>query len=301
MRSPKKQKTDQDLIKEAVEQLERHHIYTDSDWKLAFPTMFNKFSQLKLRERIMTDIRKRYCSFSLYQTFIRENNHLSAVRHSQTIEKICHLEGFNVVPFIKMILTWMMDFSFSNVQFSVNTLYIVGGPESAAEALCNSIVSMFKCVSTCDLNNFDYELFKKTNEEIKFIFFPYMANCIPFSDPMANHVLRGREIQIVTENGPEVIQPVKCLVHLKSLPPPHRMPTHSNQHSIIHFYEESNIDGIYPHDLISLMKAVSQASGDIDMECKNPYRILCNKTEDDTIVCPNCRRGYDRYVHHPNV
>lgn len=288
-----------DIVKELVDHLEKNEIVTENEWKTAFPESYEKMSHL--RDAVLTLVRKRYCSFSLYQTLLRDSLYQTPCLYTPILKEVCELEGFNMITFAHSIASWLWSYSFVPMKPGINTLYIVGGPNTAAQLLCSCIVHMFKCVVTCNMNNLDFESIKKRHEEVKLLYFPPIVNGMNFGDPIVNHILTGREVPILTENGPQTIEPIKCLVHLHSLPLPHRMPTNPKQHVIINFKYPADVPVIYGRELMSLIKLVADNMRDLEMVCLDPYNVLCSDRDRDGIVCTNCNREYSHHIFHPSL
>ncbi|AFC40564.1 protein ORF12 [Goose adenovirus 4] len=298
----KKMKTSNGLL-DLVNLLEKLRILSEDDWNDSSNSLSERFKHVNqsIVVDLLKDAREKYCSFTLYQSFIQycdcNSRSLIEARH---IKNICDNQGFNIVTFTKMIATWMWDYSVSGMKTSKNTLYIVGDATTPAETLCNSIVNMFKCVHTADINNMDVNLLAKTYKETKMLYFPAIVNGMSFSNPVVNQILNGRDLQLVTEKGPVTIPPIKCLVHLTSLPNMLRVPTSYNQHFVIDLKTPMELNAIYHHELRSIIQSVSLAVDELDLDCQNPYAILCS-SDDENMRCPACSRSYAGRINHPSV
>lgn len=283
--------------------LEKLRIFTEDDWRENSNALSEKLKTINptLVLDLLRQARERYCSFTLYQSFIHYcdcNN--SGIIESRNIKRICDNEGFNIVTFAKMIGTWMWDYSITGIRTSKNALYIVGDSNSAAEMICHSIINLFKCVHTADINSFNALEIAEIYKEVKLIYFPSTYNTLPFTNALANNMIRGRDTHLVTKNGPVTIPPIKCLIHLNSMPNLMRMPTKTEQHFIIPFHLFFEARALYHHELRSIIQAVSLAVDELDMDCDNGYGVLCANS-DPSLRCHACSRYYEGRINHPSV
>lgn len=288
---------------DTIKLLEKLRIFTEDEWKDSSNSISDKLKSINpsIVQEMLKQARERYCSFTLYQSFMHncECDNTNLVE-SRNIKRICDNEGFNIVPFAKMIATWMWDYSITGLKISKNTLYIVGDSNSPAEIICNSIVNLFKCVHTVDINTFNVIDLVDIYKEVKLIYFPSTFNTLPFNNALCNNLLRGRYINIVTKNGPVTIPPIKCIVHLNTLPNLMKFPTKTKQHSIIQFTNHWRARPIYQHEIRSIIQAVTQATDDVDMDCDNCYGVLCANS-DPSLRCNACSREYEGLINHPSV
>lgn len=298
----KKTKSPSGMI-DMINLLERLRIFTEEEWKESSNAISDKLKSINapLVNEILKQARERYCSFSLYQSFIHycDCNNTSIIE-ARNIKQICDTEGFNIVTFAKMIATWMWDYSITGLKVSKNALYIVGDSKSPAEMICNSIVNMYKCVHTVDINNIDVKELCEIYKEIKLIYFPSTFNTLPFTNAIVNNIIRGRETQLITPGGPVTIPPIKCIIHLNSMPHLMRVPSSTEQHYIIHFENISETRVLFHHELRSIIQAVALAVDELDMDCSNPYGVLCANS-DPSMRCNACSRYYEGRINHPSV
>ena len=201
-------------------------------------------------------------------------------------------EGFNLITFSYMLGKWFSDYSLSRLCTTLNTLYIVGTPSSAADAFVNSLLRMFHCVLTAHLNEFNFSDYVPIKDKTKLIYFPALHHEFPFKNPLVNEMLKGRPFN-VAYNGEQVeIPEVKCIVRLNNLPRPDHLPTSPKFHLILQFESENEGLSFLGSEIAEYLSIVKELESDRELDCKNEFGVLCSTSWIDP-PCITCRQRFD--------
>lgn len=272
--------------------LQQRGIFSEEDWHLIDPDQYKKHSNHAAL--ILAEARRIYSSYSLYQTLEHNHDQRRLITPTQRhLSQIVINEGFIAPTFIRAIARWLESFSVSGMRDFINTLYIVGDTSSFADVFAQSIVKAFHCVLTADINHFDLKEFYKVQHETKFVFFP-LACYAPFQNPLVNNMLQGRDTTLICEDRLVTVRPPKCLVRLKDLPHPDRIPTNHNQHIIIRFERYNRrISCFGGGELYEYLLRLKELYPESDLDCCNVYGYLCNRNCQYYPNCGTCKKYAD--------
>ncbi|QJC19245.1 ORF12 [Duck adenovirus 4] len=221
-------------------------------------------------------------------------------RHSDSddvnpLVTLCEREGFHPGTLVQGIANWMSDGSIVSPGWRdhLNTLYLVGDSESSADLFGQSLMRVFNFAMYAHINELDLYDLAKCRENVKFLYFPPLMTDQPFRHPLINEILKGRRLLLPEASGQtHEIREIKCVVRLKTLPAPHRIPTNAKQHFILRFSGKPIDFSWGATDFLNLYRRV-RATEDGDRVCHNEYNCLCSRNDRD-ISCNNCSaRNFD--------
>lgn len=270
--------------------LERLRIFTEQEWKAVNREHFQKWKASA--PALLKLAREAYCRYSLFQTLVHDDhkpsNHPLLISNS-ALRDMIEYQGFNVASFAEAMYRFFSDYSLSSTVRSLNTIYCVGDATSDAELFCTSVINMFHCVLTANINDIDMKSLGRQADQVKLIYFPPMMHDQPFKNPMVNRLLTGREMTVLGDDVTYKIPQIKCLVHLKHLPRADQFPTSSRQHLILRFVENGEGAHYMPFELIKYCHNVARLEDSGEYRCGNQYSVLCSSTTAD-VVCSACAK-----------
>ncbi|BCZ16693.1 hypothetical protein ORF12 [Aviadenovirus bubonis] len=197
-------------------------------------------------------------------------------------------EGFNLCTLVYAIGLWMSDYCLYAFRETINTVYIVGDATTDADVFAQSILKIFHCVMTANINTLDVAEFAPIREVTKMIYFPMILHEPPFKNPLVNQLLAGRELNVQKDNELLRIEPIKCLVRLKNLPRPDHLPTGPKQHVIIRF-NNTGTGYLWDEKEFSMyLQRIKDEEDETNFKCDNPYGVLCSSLDAVDGMCPVC-------------
>ncbi|WMQ56297.1 ORF12 [Fowl aviadenovirus 4] len=268
--------------------LQLRSIFTPSQWDEIDAEQYKRHANNAAE--LLLEAKRIYCNYGLYQTLeLRSKHGHSPLSNSRQLASIAAKEGMHLTSLVNAITSWLDAFPYNPRKDYVNTMYVVGDASSCADPFAFSLVRSFECVLMGDINQFDMKEYARVQRETKFLYFPLAFHSLPFQSPTVNNMLQGRETTIASDGELVTIKPTKCLVRLRSLPHPDRLPTNKNQHVIINFeaptvglaFEAAELVGY-----IRRLKTHAATSNDV-LECCNPYGYLCSKSSAGD-MCSTC-------------
>ncbi|WPS63609.1 ORF12 [Aviadenovirus phalacrocoracidae] len=281
-------------FEELVNHLEKFRLFSVNEWKSYNRELYEKWKHSA--DTVIKAAKERYCSYSLYQSLLRNDpligpHSFSSPFGSFQLYGMAEKEGFNICVLTFQIARWLWEYTVTGIKNSINTIYVVGDGNSDAETFCRSITRIFSCVLSADINTLDMANLSKFVDQVKLIYFPSKMHELPFQNPLVNDMLRGRDMQVLTSDGPKPIPQVKCLVHLKNLPRADQLPTNRDQHVVIHFAEPGEGKIWLETELKRYIKRVLSAEDEHDFNCANPYGVICSLARSN-VFCRNCGKSY---------
>lgn len=213
----------------------------------------------------------------MYQCFVGNPQQIDMGPASDhAMRRMAEKEGFRLGPLAYGLYKWMSEFSFTGAADTLNTIYVVGSAMTDADTFASSLLRMFCCVVTAHLNDFSVKDFAPIAPVTRLLFFPVVQHALPFSNPIVNQILKGKETFVATgEEESARIKPIKCLVRLKRLPQVESLPTNKREHLILVFSEEGDGNTFFQPELNLYFEAV-KVRDRADVECRNHYGFLCN-------------------------
>lgn len=257
--------------------------FTKEDWHFHDPDTYNRYRDVA--EGVLSKARKHYCAYSLYQCFINNPQQIEFPQSSDAaLRRLAENDGFRLSPLVFALYRWMSEFTFTGAVDTLNTLYVVGDATTDADTFANSLLRMFCCVVTAHLNDFSVKDFAAVAPSTRLLFFPPVQHALPFSNPIVNQLLKGKETFVAAgDEEPTRLRPVKCLVRLKQLPKPESLPTNRREHVVLIFSSHGNGQIFFQSELNNYMEAIKGRDRG-EVECHNDYGVLCNSD----IHCETC-------------
>lgn len=200
-------------------------------------------------------------------------------------------EGYNPVVVVYALFTWLSSFSLNRSCQYLNTLYVVGEPNSAADSFVQSLLRLFRLVLTVNPCSFDVSSYAKQQELVKLLYFPTASHGVAFRDPIVNEILKGHAFDTLTPAGIVSIEEKKCIVRLYKLPHPESLPTSDSEHLILRFYEKHANRNFSLSELSKYFQRFEElrANGDAgaldSLKCENPATPCCKAWITPCDVC----------------
>nr|WJJ54605.1 MAG: hypothetical protein [Otus scops adenovirus] len=279
----------EETIDHLVVRLQKARVFSTSAWAAHDFQQYEK--HIPTARIIVKRAKKLYCDYTLYQSLCQNRpplNNNPIIVPPNSLRRLALREGFNLCSLVYSIGLWMSDYCVAGNRDTINTLYIVGDPSSDAEMFCQSLLKIFYCVLTADINRFDIKEFADLREITKLIYFPLFLHDQPFKNPFVNQLLGGYPVHVPKDGEIYSIEPIKCLVRLKSLPRPDQLPTNPRQHVVIQFSDNGRGQMWSESELGTYIHRLKEEEDEIDFKCKNPYGVLCSSHDCIDSMCHVC-------------